>query len=204
VIGAPGMETDHTTNGAMGSLWTIPNVLTLIRILLIPFFLILLLKRFYPLALGLFAIGGLTDAFDGMIARRTKRGTRLGSYLDPLADKLLITSTYLALGAMEIIPFWLMALVLGRDLIILCGYGLLFLLIQERMDAQPTRIGKVSTGFQIVTVALILTELSGAPIGRLLPVSFGFTAALTAVSGVHYTYRGVRWFFRQQEATNGR
>lgn len=194
------METDRTTNGAMGSLWTIPNVLTLIRILLIPFFLVLLLKRFYPLALGLFAIGGLTDAFDGMIARRTKRGTRLGSYLDPLADKLLITSTYLALGlgGMEIsIPLWLMVLVLGRDLIILCGYGLVFLLIQEKMDAQPTRIGKVSTGFQIVTVALVLTALSGAPIRALLPFCFAFTAAVTAISGIHYICRGALWFHRK-------
>ena len=188
------MKQGGTANHTLGALWTLPNILTLIRIVLIPFFLILLLNGLYPFSLGVFALCGLTDAFDGVLARRTKQGTRLGSYLDPLADKLLIVSCYLALSSMETVPVWLTVLVLSRDLIILLGYGALFLSMEEKMDVQPSRIGKLNTGLQIATVALVLTQLSGAPIHPLLPFCFVLTAGVTAISGIHYIYRGVLWF----------
>jgi cardiolipin synthase len=181
----------------MTTIWTLPNALTIIRIILIPLFLILVLDRMYPEALCVFALGGLTDALDGAVARKTKQGTVLGSYLDPLADKLLIMSSYVALTGMDALPAWLTVLVLSRDLVILLGYGVLFMLIREKIEVQPTRIGKLSTGLQIVTVVLILIGLSGAQIQSLLPLFYLLTAATTVISGLHYIHRGMLWFRRR-------
>ncbi len=107
----------------------LPNCLTLVRILTIPIFLEFLAYRLFWEALWVFAIGGVTDFLDGFIARRMNQRTALGAYLDPVADKLLVITSYIMLGAIEGIPMWLAVVVVTRDLLILTGYGLIYVLV---------------------------------------------------------------------------
>src|SRR5262245_33937545 len=100
----------------------VPNALTLIRIMCVPLFLTLLTSGDYRLALLVFVLAGITDGLDGLIARVTNARTQLGAHLDPAADKLLLISTYIALGILGDVPLQLMILVIVRDVIILGGF----------------------------------------------------------------------------------
>ncbi|HWP57262.1 MAG TPA: CDP-alcohol phosphatidyltransferase family protein [Candidatus Acidoferrales bacterium] len=173
----------------------LPNSLTLIRILSIPFFLMLLSSRLYLEALMVFLVSGLTDALDGAVARLTAQQTWLGAYLDPVADKLLIGSSFVMLGAIGGIPPWFAVLVISRDVIILLGYASIYLLVSERLEVRPSIIGKCNTFFQLATVGAVLVVL-GAP--GLLPAALtdgliAVTTVTTVASGLHYLYRGFVW-----------
>lgn len=173
----------------------LPNFLTLIRIVAIPFFLVLLSSHLYLDALVVFVLGGLTDALDGAVARLTHQQTSLGAYLDPVADKLLVMSSFIMLGLMGAIPPWVCVLVVSRDIIILFGYGIIYFLVQERLKVQPSLVGKLNTILQLVTVGVVLLILHDS---RLVPswlddfLIFA-TALTTVVSGFQYIYRGLVW-----------
>jgi len=173
----------------------LPNFLTLIRIVAIPFFLVLLSSRLYLEALVVFILGGLTDALDGAVARITRQETPLGTYLDPVADKLLVMSSFVMLGAIGGIPSWLVALVVSRDVIILLGYGMIYLFVKERLEVRPSLAGKLNTVFQLVTVGTVLVILYGPELlnRRLAEAMFLLTAATTVISGFQYIYRGLVW-----------
>ena len=100
----------------------LPNILTLTRVLLIPLFVILIINKHFGWALITFAIAGITDGIDGLIARITHQRTELGAYLDPIADKLLLFAAFITLAIIEIIPSWLVVIVITRDVIILVGF----------------------------------------------------------------------------------
>ena len=117
---------------------TVPNLLTLLRIVAIPIFLILLEDLRYREALGIFVAAGLTDALDGAIARLTRTQTTFGAYLDPAADKLLLVSAFIALGFMHEVPRWLVVLVISRDAIIVLGFFLLFMRFSSRLPRAAT------------------------------------------------------------------
>src|SRR3970040_334956 len=123
----------------------LPNFLTLIRILTISFFLLYLSYHRYGEAFVVFVIGGVTDFLDGLAARLMKQQTSLGAFLDPIADKLLVTTSFLALGASGGIPMWLTVVVVSRDALILVGYGIIRFLVEERIKFRPSLIGKCST-----------------------------------------------------------
>ncbi|MFQ5850862.1 MAG: CDP-alcohol phosphatidyltransferase family protein [Candidatus Binatia bacterium] len=173
----------------------LPNFLTLIRIAAIPLFLVLLFSRSYTEALIVFIIGGITDALDGPVARFTKQRTRLGTYLDPLADKLLITSSLVVLSLIGALPAWLTILVLSRDLIITVGYAAIFFLVQERMEIQPSPMGKLNTFLLLLTVALVLVSLYDPVMipPSLPPYLFLLASVTTIISGLQYVYRGLVW-----------
>lgn len=173
----------------------LPNFVTLIRIVAIPFFLVLLSSRLYLDALIVFIAGGLTDALDGALARITHQQTPLGAYLDPVADKLLVISSFVMLAMIEAIPSWLVVLVVSRDIIILVGYGLIYFLVEERLVVQPSLIGKFSTVFQLVTVGVVVLFLydSQLVIAWLDDLLIFITAATTVISGFQYIYRGLVW-----------
>lgn len=173
----------------------IPNLLTILRILLIPCFLILLTDDRPGLALVVFALAGLTDGLDGAIARLTDSKTRLGAYLDPLADKALLLSAFIALAFMGAVPRWLTVLVISRDVLILAGYVLLFVIADQAMEVRPSVMGKLSTFFQLTAVCFVLFDLqySAPSVARVLPVSFSLAGAVTAASGLQYLYRGLAW-----------
>jgi cardiolipin synthase len=173
----------------------LPNLLTLLRIIAIPFFLVLLSFELYLEALIVFIVSGLTDALDGAVARMTGQQTPLGSYLDPLADKLLVGCSYLMLAFISAIPPWLVVLVVSRDVIILLGYGAICLLVEERMVVQPSLVGKLNTVFQMVTVGVVLLFLHAPQVGpSWIRDAFVFvTGVTTVISGIQYLYRGLVW-----------
>jgi len=180
----------------------VPNFLTLLRIVAIPCFLILLEDLRYREALAVFVAAGLTDGLDGAIARLTHTKTTLGAILDPAADKALLVSAFIALGFMHAVPRWLVVIVISRDVLIVLGYFLLFTVAQQTMEVRPSVAGKASTAFQLLSVTLVLLgavqpELV-APSARLLV--FYVTAAVTALAGLQYMYRGLAWLQRQGEA----
>jgi len=180
----------------------LPNCLTLIRIVLIPFFLVLLASSLYLEALVVFVAGGLTDFLDGAVARMTHQQTLLGAFLDPIADKLLVMSSFGMLGFVGAIPPWLVVLVVSRDIIILLGCGMIYLFVEERLEVRPTLVSKVNTCLQLVTVGIVLLVLYAPDlldpwVADLL--IFG-TAATTAISGFQYIYRGLAWLQRRSRS----
>lgn len=170
---------------------TIPNLITLARILLTPLFIIFLIQGRYRQALVVFLLAGLSDLADGLVARVWQQKSPLGAYLDPLADKLLMSSSFVALSVAKVIPAWLPVVVLSRDLTIAIGV-VLFRLADLPLNISPTRLGKWTTTFQIFTILLVLIGKIW-PLPRLLfPSLFWLTGALTVFSGVHYVFRGLR------------
>jgi cardiolipin synthase len=179
----------------------IPNFLTLLRIVAIPYFLILLESAQYGQALAVFVAAGITDALDGAIARMTHTKTTLGAYLDPAADKLLLLSAFIALGFMHVVPRWLVVLVISRDVVVVLGYFLLFVMTQQTMEVQPSATGKLSTALQLLSVTTVLLDLmQGGTVSPPLKMGvFYVTAVVTAVAGLQYMYRGLAWLQRHDQ-----
>ncbi len=170
----------------------------------IPCFLILLEEFRYREALAVFVAAGVTDGLDGAIARLTHTKTTLGAYLDPAADKLLLVSAFIALGFMHAVPRWLVVVVLSRDVMIVLGFFLLFVLTERRMEVRPTVSGKLSTFLQICSVSLVLVTLVSP---SLLQPSvtegvFYATGSVTAAAGMQYLYRGLAWLQREGGPTS--
>jgi cardiolipin synthase len=173
----------------------LPNSLTLLRILTIPVFLEFLSYHFYWEALVVFGIGGVTDFLDGFVARWMNQQTPLGAYLDPVADKLLVITSFIMLGSIGGIPMWLAIVVVVRDILIIVGYAIIYFLIEERLQVKPTVVGKWSTTLQLLTLAVALVMLHDR---RLLPalvldIFVDTTAVVTVVSGCQYLYKGLVW-----------
>lgn len=179
----------------MADVLTIPNILTLLRLVAIPIFLILLVDFRYPEALAVFVAAGITDALDGAIARLTHTKTTLGAYLDPAADKLLLMSAFVALAFMREMPRWLAVVVLSRDVIQVTGYFLLFTMTNHAMEVRPSAAGKVSTFLQIAAVTLVLVSLvyPGSMPPTVERVLFPLTGFVTAFAGLQYMLRGLLW-----------
>lgn len=183
----------------------LPNFLTLIRLVAIPFFLVLLSSGLYLEATIVFAFGALTDALDGAVARMTHQQTLLGAYLDPAADKLLVMSSFVMLGVIGQIPPWLVVLAISRDIIILFGYGTIYFITGERLEVQPSPVGKLNTLFQLLTVAAALLLLFDTEIvnGRLYGTLIYATATTTVISGLQYIYRGLVWLQNRGASSTG-
>ena len=166
------------------------NWFTVLRILLIPVFVSLLVYRKAGPALVVFAIAALTDLLDGWVARR-RGASRLGAFLDPMADKLLLTSSFVTLTYLKALPFWIAAVVISRDVILVVG-ALLIYMLGGRIHPRPTPAGKAATFFQVLTV------LAGL-LGRFFHLPFGLrlvlwlAAAFTVISGLQYIVQGMHF-----------
>jgi cardiolipin synthase (CMP-forming) len=173
----------------------LPNFLTLVRILSIPFFLVFLSYHRYLEALIIFIIGGITDFLDGLAARLMKQQTPLGAYLDPIADKLLVITSFIVLGVIGGIPMWLAIIVVSRDVLIITGYAIMVFLTDERPEVKPSLIGKFSTLLQLFTLGVALALLHDPKLMNLWlrDLFIGSTALATVLSGVQYVYRGFLW-----------
>lgn len=169
----------------------LPNSLTLVRILLIPFFVIFIINKNFQWAFLTFAIAGITDGIDGLLARITHQRTELGAYLDPIADKLLLSSAFISLAIIEFIPGWLVVTVIARDVIILVGF-LLMWLTNYHPEIRPSFLSKLTTGFQISTILLVLMIDYSSTFQQLSVIAIYATAILTILSGLHYIYTGTR------------
>lgn len=169
----------------------IPNSLTILRILLIPVFVGFMTYRQYGYALAALFCAGLTDALDGLIARMTNQQTRLGEILDPLADKLLLTSAFLTLSILHLVPSWVVILVVSRDLILMLGTVVAHV-TNIAIDIRPTVLGKGTTLCQLTYVVLVTALIwRGMKIGVLFPLLV-VMVVFTLGSGLHYLYRGYR------------
>ena len=169
---------------------SIPNILTVVRILLTPVFVILLLRDMYGTALLVFAAAGISDGLDGLIARYLNQRTTLGSYLDPAADKLLLTSAFIAMAVLGVLPDWLMVIVVTRDVIIVLGLAILTL-TEKKYEVKPSLISKCTTAIQILLVFISLYDPSHSKLAQLHPILLWGTAVITTLSGLHYIYLGM-------------
>ena len=169
----------------------LPNILTLTRVLLIPFFVIFIINKNFEWALFTFAIAGITDGIDGLIARITHQRTELGAYLDPIADKLLLSAAFISLAIIEFIPSWLVVIVITRDVIILVGF-LVMWLTSYHPEINPSFLSKMTTALQIITILLVLMVGYSSTFQQLSVIAIYTTAILTILSGSHYIYIGAR------------
>lgn len=159
----------------------IPNILTISRLILIVPFLVLLINYEYVNAFYIYLFAGITDALDGWIARAFNSQTVVGTYIDPLADKLLITSSFITLGFLGKLPWWLVGLVCLRDLTIFCGFIAWIWFIQRKLEISPTMLSKVNTTLQLSLVTLCLFELA---FFTPLPYLFESLVVLTTITTV--------------------
>jgi len=169
-------------------LFNLPNLFTLARLILAPFVAFDILHGRYGRAIILLFAAGFTDVIDGFLARSLQKSTPAGAYFDPIADKILLSVIYVSLGVAGAIPWWMVAVVFGRDVLILAmaGYGLLLTAIRK---FPPSMWGKISTFFQIGAALVVMVERAGIPAPVTLALSLMIVA--TVVSGLHYAWRGV-------------
>ena len=170
----------------------VPNLITLSRLLSVPLMIWLIVGAQFSAAFWVFICAGASDALDGFIAKRFNCRTRLGALLDPAADKALISSVYVALGIAELLPNWLVILVVFRDVTIIGGF-VLFQTIGAPRNFDPLYISKINTLAQIALVGYVLGRLAlgfpdGAPTGVLVAIA----AVTTVLSGLSYLVRWAR------------
>jgi cardiolipin synthase (CMP-forming) len=173
---------------AMLSLSQIPNLITIARIALVPVLILLLKDEQYAASLAVFAIAGVSDGLDGFIAKRFHFQSRLGSILDPIADKILLLCSYVMLVLLNHIPFWLMLTVVFRDLLIVGGY-LIYTSMVGPVQMNPSWLSKINTFLQISLVIIILGQQAlGLVYAPLVDVLIYGVLLSTVVSGVHYLW----------------
>lgn len=140
---------------------TVPNLITILRLLLVPVVIVALLDGEYGWALVCFVTAGLSDAVDGFIARHFNQQSALGAYLDPMADKLLLVSSFVVLGFMGELPIWLVVAAVSRDALIICAVLLSFVM-SHPVAMRPLMVSKANTLVQILLVIVVLAELAQA------------------------------------------
>ena len=167
----------------------IPNIITVFRFLLVPPLVWLLLNHHYGVALIVFGIAGFSDGLDGFLAHRYGWSSRLGAMMDPLADKLLLVSSFVTLGWLGLIPLWLVAAVILRDLIIVVG-ALVYHWFVEYLDtAYPTLVSKLNTFAQIILVLAVMFSASIQPLPeRWLEILMYSVLVTTIWSGLDYVW----------------
>lgn len=179
----------------------IPNIISLLRICLVPPIVVLLLREHYTQALLLFVVAGVSDGLDGYLAKRFAWTSRLGSILDPLADKLLLDASYLALGWTGQLPAWLVALVVGRDLVIIGG-AIAYHYKISQYEAAPTLLSKLNTLAQILLIIVFLVTHSVLPLPNWMMMVLIYTVLITTVaSGLGYVWT---WGWRALRSVGGR
>ncbi len=168
----------------------LPNLLTLIRILLIPLFIYFLLKKSYEEATVVFALGSITDGLDGFFARKLHQVTRLGKILDPLADKLFLLGSYSAAYMIGIMPLWLLGLTALKEVTVLSGFAIL-MAAARKVEIRAIFLGKATTAAQMATLLFILFGGLGLFPEKLLPAVFMLTSGLIILSTLAYVKEGI-------------
>jgi cardiolipin synthase len=179
------------TRAVATPLFTLANQLTLLRMGLAPLLVVLVLSGEMVFALAVFVLAGITDLLDGIIARKGGQQTTLGAMLDPVADKILLSSAFVALtwtsGLRVSIPPWLTVTTLSRDAIIVLSVAIVNLTLERRVF-YPSLLGKLSTGSQLLSVgAVLLLNVFAWPVVAVRPL-FALTLALTVASALQYVY----------------
>ncbi|HEX8162876.1 MAG TPA: CDP-alcohol phosphatidyltransferase family protein [Pyrinomonadaceae bacterium] len=198
---------------------TLPNLLTVIRMALIPVFVIFLYYQRFWLALAVFVSAGVTDGLDGMLARRFDQKSQLGTILDPIADKLLLVTAFVTLSMPSIIshaelpephanlhlpvPFWVTTAVISRDIFIVVGAAAINIVTGFR-NFRPSLLGKINTTVQIVSIVIILLA-TRLPVlrGYVLPTLYATVFALAVLSGAHYVFHAARLLGEDRQHPRG-
>ncbi len=177
---------------------TVPNMLTIFRMVLIPVFVTLVFYQRFLLALAAFVVAGITDGLDGLLARRFDQRSQLGTVLDPIADKLMLVTAFVVLSMRSVfpqpvpnhlpIPFWVTIAVISRDVFIVVGAAAINIMTGFR-GFRPSWLGKVNTTVQIIAIAIIMFAAS-VPYGTgyYLPTLYATVFALVLISGAHYVF----------------
>lgn len=168
----------------------LPNLLTLTRILLLPFFVASLIYKEYQYALLLFIIAAITDILDGLIARITKQITDFGKILDPVADKFFLITSFILMSYIGLIPKWLAIIVISKDLIVVTGCFIIYF-VTDNLKIEPSFLGKSSSALQFILIGLVILSCNiknGIQVPKIL---FIIVAVLTASAGIHYVYKGI-------------
>ena len=188
---------------------TIPNLLTFLRMALIPVFAITLFYGHSAWALLIFFVAGASDGVDGFVARRFNQESELGTILDPIADKLLMTTAFIILTLPNVfppirhlpVPFWVTASVIGRDVLITASAIAIFIITDFR-GFKPSWLGKLSTLVQVSAVGLILLAAIFPVLNIYLPTVYTSVVAVAVFSGVHYIFHVARLMNEQPKQTN--
>lgn len=175
---------------------TAANQLSLLRVLLVPAFVILVVYGYLGWALLVFATAGLTDLLDGVLARRAGQKTSLGAWLDPMADKLLLVTTFVVLtlpglGLANPLPIWLTVLIISRDVVIVLTVAIVNLAVGKR-TFRPTIYGKIATATYIATAVVTMFYNYRGYHSVVVDVSIFASLAITLVSSVHYMWHAAR------------
>jgi cardiolipin synthase (CMP-forming) len=177
---------------------TVPNLLTVFRMVLIPVFVSLLFYQKFVWALGIFVLAGVTDGLDGLLARRFDQKSQLGTILDPIADKLMLVTSFVVLSMRAVfpqplpphlpVPFWVTVAVISRDVFILVGAAAINIVTGFR-GFRPSLLGKINTTVQIAAIAAIIFAAS-VPYGTgyYLPTIYTTVFAFAVLSGAHYVF----------------
>jgi cardiolipin synthase len=176
--------------------WTLPNFITLLRLAALPFFLVAISNGQFKIALAIFVAAGISDGVDGFLARRFDMRSALGAYLDPIADKLMLMSSYLFLAipsypAHVKVPVWLAVMVISRDFLLML-VGLLMILAAGPKRFPPSWEGKVTAVTQIITVLFVLCGNIWDWPRPLMLIAFGAAATTTTLSGFDYVYQAAK------------
>ncbi len=177
---------------------TLPNLLTIFRMVLIPVFVSMLFYQRFVWALGIFVVAGVTDGLDGLLARRFQQQSPLGRILDPIADKMMLVTAFVVLSMRSVfpiplpkhlpVPFWVTITVISRDVFIIVGAAAINMVTGFRAF-RPSPLGKISTVVQIVTIAaVILGAQTRVGTGYYLPTLYTLVVTLALLSGIHYVF----------------
>lgn len=171
--------------------FNLPNTLTVTRIVLIPVFITSLEYKRYDYSLYIFILAAFSDLLDGQLARLWSQRTKLGRFLDPLADKFMLMTSYIFFAYYGWVPEWLTIIVISRDVIILTGVLLLYFITQS-LRAEPSIPGKASTVMQLLLLFSVLLNINYDIHLDIKMVLVWATAFITSVSGLHYIYKGLK------------
>lgn len=178
---------------------SLPNLITIFRILLVPVIVLLIISQQMSYAFVLFVVAGLSDGVDGFIAKHFDQVTELGAYLDPLADKALLVSIYVVLGQIHHLPGWLVVLVVSRDILIV-GALLLAKVMGTAIKIAPLMVSKINTTVQIILAGLVLANLGfDLNLSDIIDLSIYLVAGLTVLSGAAYLIEWVRDMARYED-----
>ena len=169
----------------------LPNILTLGRILLLPFFAVTIIYGEFKIALLVFCLASVTDFLDGFIARIKNQTTYFGRILDPVADKFFLITSFVLMSAYGFVPMWLTIIVISKDVIVLTGCVILYI-VNHSLTIEPSFIGKVTSAAQFILIGLVLVFLNIDKSMNIHISLFISVAVLTTVSGLHYVYKGLK------------
>ncbi len=177
---------------------TVPNIITLLRIFLVPLFIMTIVYKRFDYSLFIFLAASATDAIDGLIARLKNQRSSLGAFLDPLADKLLLVSAFLSLTFLEYVPKWLTIIIISRDLIVILGWVSLYIQTGSTRVA-PSIAGKLSNTLQVICIISILASLNFNILKNILSMIYILTAGLATISCIHYILRDIKLYEQRSD-----